>query len=144
MKYAHIIHLCPKQMHCLERAVPGDAVMWVQAVSPVCWLCPRGSSGTLVDGVQARLSGKVHDVVLVVHVDALPRRNVALGREGDVTAAPKGALRCPGPASREHPAAQVMALTGIRTKANQTSWALLPTHTRYDALFQIVKLFVFP
>lgn len=61
---------------------------------------PGTGSGPLLDGVQARLPGQVHDVVLIVHVDALAGRDVALRRrgqacQGSYSSSPSpGALAC--------------------------------------------------
>lgn len=78
-------HLSPlsslrKEHRCGARDIPGDAVVGIQAVHPVGGLCARSSASMVIDGVQPRLPGQVHDMVLVVHVDALPGWDVALRR----------------------------------------------------------------
>lgn len=77
---SHLCHPCGKQHHCGACDLPGDAVVGIQAVHPVGSLGTCSSASVLVDGVQSRLPGQVHDVVLVVHVDALPGWDVALRR----------------------------------------------------------------
>ena len=62
--------------------MPGDAVMRIQAVHPAGGLWACSSASTVTDGVQCQLSGEVHDVVLVVHVDPHSGWDIAL-RRGD-------------------------------------------------------------
>ena len=54
--------------------------MGIQAVHPVGDLCACSSASTVTDGVQCQLSGEVHDVVQVVHVDPHSGWDVALWR----------------------------------------------------------------
>ena len=76
----HLCHSCGKQHHHGVRDIPGGAVMGIHAVHPGGSLCACRHASMAIDGVQSWVPGKVHDVVLVVHVDALPGWDDALWR----------------------------------------------------------------